>query len=122
VGVAGARLGQPLLDAVAGLAIAAWVLWSGYRIGAENLDYLMGRAPREGLLEEIQTRAREVHGVLSLNDVKAHYVGSQVHVEIHVEVDRELSTQASHEIGTEVRDRLRGLEGVAEAFVHLDPV
>ncbi len=122
VGLLGARLGVPLLDPIAGFVISLWIMYTGYHIGMENIDYLMGKAPPPALLREIEGVTLSVAGVRAFNTVRAHYVGNFIHVEIHVEVDKTLSTLDSHAIGEEVEKMVESLESIQKSFVHIDPV
>lgn len=122
IGMGGAFLGYPWLDPVAGFAISIWIIYTGYRIGMENIAYLMGQAPEPGLLAEIKKAALEVPGVKGLNTVKAHYVGPFIHVEILIKVDKTLPTIESHNIGEEVANRVESIGTIEKAFVHIDPV
>lgn len=112
----------PRLDAAAGVAIGAWIIISGVRIGLMNLGYLMGRAPSEEFLRAIRDEALAEPGVLGTNDLRAHYVGDVIHLEIHVEVDAAMPLEAAHDLGLAVRRRLESLPRVHRVFVHLDPV
>ncbi len=122
VGLLGAKFGYPVLDPAAGLVISLWIMYTGYHIGMENIDYLMGKAPEPALMKEIERETLCVRGVRALNTVRAHYVGNFIHVEIHVEVDKMLPTMESHKIGKDVERRVEGLKSIEKTFVHIDPV
>lgn len=122
IGIVGVKLGYPWLDPVAGLIISIWIIYAGYSIGTENIDYLMGKAPPKKLTEEIKRAALTVAGVYATNTIRAHYVGHYIHVEIHVEVPKDLSTYDSHGIGEIVEEAIELLPAIEKAFVHLDPV
>jgi cation diffusion facilitator family transporter len=122
VGVGASNLGYPIFDPLAAIAVGVWIIWAGFRIGRDNIKYLMGAAPPGDLVERIQERARAVHGVLGLNDVTAHYVGTSVEIEVHIEVDSRLSVTDAHDIATRVRDEIQGMAEVARAFIHVDPM
>jgi cation diffusion facilitator family transporter len=122
VGIVGVRVGYDFLDPMAGLVISLWIVYAGYSIGVENIDYLMGKSPKPGLMENIKEAARNIDGVKAINTVRAHYVGSFVHVEIHIEVDKNLSTLDSHTIGKAVERSLELLDPIDKAFIHIDPI
>ncbi|MGH7551067.1 MAG: cation diffusion facilitator family transporter [Gemmatimonadota bacterium] len=122
VGVAGAALGAPAVDAIAGAVVGVWIIVVGYRFGRRNIDYLMGASPDPRLLSEIREGAVDVGGVKGVHDVRAHYVGHHVHVELHVEVDEEMRTRQSHDIGGAVRHAIERLPEIDRAFVHVDPI
>jgi cation diffusion facilitator family transporter len=122
VGIVGVVYGYPILDPAAGFVISLWIIYTGYKIGIENIDYLMGRAPGPELMEEIKSAALSVDNVKGLNTVRAHYVGNFIHVEIHIEVDKLMSTEDSHAISDLVEISLDSIESVDRSFVHIDPV
>lgn len=121
-GIAGASIGHPYLDPAAGLIISVWIMYTGYTIGVENIDYLMGRSPEPELMERIKEAALRVAGVKNINTVRAHYVGNFIHVEIHIEVDKNLPTLESHAIGKGVEAEVEKLGAIEKAFIHIDPV
>ncbi len=122
IGIVGVSLGYPLLDPVAGLVISLWIIYTGYKIGLENIDYLMGRAPDNSLMDEIKSAALSEKEVKQVGTVRAHYVGNFIHVEIHIMVDRELTTLVSHAIGEAVAKKIEAIEAIEKSFVHIDPV
>jgi len=121
-GVIGPWIGFPLLDIVAAFIIGLFIFYSGYKIGIENIDYLMGKSPPKNELDEIKKTALKIKGVKGVNEVKAHYVGNYVHIEIHIEVNKNMSTQDSHDIGKQVQYALEKLNYVDKAFIHIDPM
>jgi len=122
VGIAGVRMGYWYLDPMAGLVISLWIIYTGYRIGMENIDYLMGKAPDAALMDDIKRAALMVKGVKAINTARAHYVGPFIQVEMHVEVPRDLSTGDSHAIGKEVERNIERIGAIQKAFIHIDPV
>lgn len=122
IGILGAWYGYYFFDPIAGFVISIWIIYTGYRIGMENIAYLMGQAPPPGLMEEIKHCALKVGGVRAINTVRAHYVGNFIHVEIHIEVDKNLSTLESHAIGKNVERSVERIGSLEKAFVHIDPV
>ncbi len=121
VGIAGVKFGYGFLDPMAAFVISLWIIYTGYRIGLENIAYLMGQAPSPEMLEEIRRAALGVKGVKALDKVKAHYVGNFIHVEIHIEVNKDLSTLESHAIGEEVETRVESIGLIDKSFVHINP-
>ncbi|HHD10838.1 MAG TPA: cation transporter [Deltaproteobacteria bacterium] len=122
VGLVGVSWGYEYVDAIVGFVVSIWIIYTGYRIGMENIDYLMGKAPPDELLQQIKSAAVSVKGVLATNTIKAHYVGPFIHVEIHVEVPKDISTYESHRIGNEVEKAIERIDSIEKAFVHIDPV
>ncbi|MGD8452638.1 MAG: cation diffusion facilitator family transporter [Phycisphaerae bacterium] len=122
IGVAVAALRLPILDTVSALIVGGYILYSGHRIGMENLDYLMGRAPDETLLNRVRQAVRSVPGVAGVGDIRGHYVGTFIHVELTAIVDGRLSTTESHDVCEAVRAAVEEVESIDRAFVHISPL
>jgi divalent metal cation (Fe/Co/Zn/Cd) transporter len=116
-----AELGLPLLDTLGAILVGGYILYSGYRIGMENIDYLMGRSPDRELLERIRAAAEGADGVQAVGDIRGHYVGSFVHVELTAFVDGTLSTAESHDVCEATRAAVEVINTVDRAFVHISP-
>jgi len=111
----------PMFDTLAAILVGAYILYGGYRIGMENLDYLMGRSPDQELLERIRGAAEEVDGVQEVDDVKGHYVGTFVHVALTARVDGTLSVAESDDLYEATRAAVEAIDTVDRAFVHISP-
>lgn len=107
-------------DAVAGIAVGIWVLLSAFLVIKENISYLMGKAPRLEIIQEIRRLAGDTPGVVGVSEVKAHYVGAELHVEVIITVSPEISIREAHDIGALVQERVEAAEEVSRAFVHVD--
>ena len=109
------------IDNAVAILLGVYIIYSGYRIGIENIDYLMGKAPAKEKIDEIKKIALSVHGVKGVNEIKAHYFGNYVHVELNIDVDKDMTTQKSHDLGKRVRDKVEEIDYVDHAFIHIDP-
>ncbi|UCB44376.1 MAG: cation transporter [Spirochaetota bacterium] len=114
--------GYHYFDIIVAFLIGSFIVYSGFKIGVKNVDFLMGKVPPQDILEQLKGIALSVEGVIGLNDVKAHYIGNIIQVEIHIEVDKSISTEESHAIAKRVKGSLENEEIVNFAFVHVDPV
>ncbi|NJE43024.1 cation diffusion facilitator family transporter [Thermococcus sp. GR6] len=114
------KLGFQYGDSLAGLIVTLFLVKVSLDIILENVGYLTGQAPPFEVCEEIKRRALSVSNVLGVHDLRAHYVGSKLHVELHIEVPPELTLKEAHDISEEVRERIEEIEDVDRAFVHVD--
>ena len=122
IGVFCSVLGYNIFDEIAAIGISFFIFHTGYSIGMENIDYLMGKAPSKEYITLITDTARKIKGVKGTNDVLAHYVGNFIHIEIHIEVDKDLTTEESHDIGKDVQRAVENIPLVDKAFIHIDPI
>ncbi|GAB4220097.1 MAG: cation diffusion facilitator family transporter [Acidobacteriota bacterium] len=122
LGVAGSFAGFPYLDPLAALLISLFIFRTGYSVGRQNIDYLMGRSPDPEFLHELEEKVRAVRGVRAVDGLKAHYVGHYVHVAVEIAVDGTMSTFDTHDLEEEVKRILETVPWIDEAFVHVNPV
>jgi len=121
LGVFAPLLGFQNLDYWAAIVIGLLIIRSGYQIGTENMDYLMGKTPEKGVLDEIKRRALSIKGINGVHEIKAHYVGNFIHVQVHVEVSKDMTSKDAHDVGNQVRAKIEEMPGVDRAFIHVDP-
>jgi cation diffusion facilitator family transporter len=121
VGVVGAALGAPVLDPLAAVVVAVGIVYTGYEVVRDNVDYLVGAAPPEDLRAEIIQRALAHPDVHGAHDAIAHYVGPEIDVSLHVEVEGDKTLREAHAIESAVVESIEELPEVDDAFVHVDP-
>jgi len=122
IGVGAANLGYRIFDPLAAIAVGAWIIWAGFRIGRDNIKFLMGGAPPPELVQRIKGIANATEGVLGVNDVFAHYVGTSVEIELHIDVDGRIITHEAHAIGKKVQRAIEDIDEISRAFIHIDPL
>jgi cation diffusion facilitator family transporter len=121
-GVVASNLGFPIFDPIVAILIGLWIIRAGFLIGKDNIKYLMGEAPPPALVDKVREKAKAVEGVIGLNDVFAHYVGTTVEIEVHIDVDRRISIEEAHGIGKKVQWAIEDMEEISRAFIHIDPL
>ncbi len=104
-GVIGAHLGQPRLDGLGGLIIAALILWNAWSIGWRASAELLDRNLDSTVLEQVRIQASHVQGVC-VNAVTGRRHGSDVLVELSIAVDPHLSIERGVELAEEVRQQV----------------
>ena len=121
LGLAGAGLGFPLADPIAGFVITLAILAILREVGGDILGRLMDAIEPE-TVDRIEALAAAVDGVRRVHDVKARWLGHAVTVELHVTVDGRLSVVQGHAIGEAVRaELLEHVPRLSEVIVHADP-
>lgn len=107
VGVIGAWLGMPQLDAVVGLLIAAvivGVLVSSMRTVVRRLM----DGVDDGTLERLEQATAQVPGVVQVQEVRARWSGHRMEAEVCLTADPGLDLPRAHELVTRVRGHLLG--------------
>lgn len=121
LGFLAARYGATQLDAWLALPLGALIAWSGLQLAVDNVRLLMGEAPPEVRQREIVELARVVTGVRGEPELRAHYVGTELHVHIAIAVEATLTVGEAHDIGEAVRLRVEAEPDISRCSVHIDP-
>jgi cation diffusion facilitator family transporter len=119
---AGERWNVPWLvyaDALAGLTVAAVILWVGSRLGKRTLDALLDAAP-EGLLEQITKAIEKMDGVLNVQRVRLRRAGNRYFVDATVSVPRTASLEQVHAWSDAIEQRV-GEIVPSDVVVHAEP-
>ena len=122
IGFLGTSVKIYYLDDIAAMIVALIIAYSGYKIGIQNIDYLMGKSPDDATLFEIKRRALNVDGVKKIDEVKAHYVGNYIHVEVRIHIDKDMKAIEAHQISEAVKKSIEEISHIDKAFVHIEPV
>jgi cation diffusion facilitator family transporter len=121
-GVVGSMLGFGILDPLAGLVVAFWIVKMGFDVGRRNIRSLMGEIPSGYMLKQISYIAKSVRGVKNVHDVRVHYVGPNASVSMHLNIDGKKRLSEVHKIATEVEENIkRQIESVHYVTVHCEP-
>jgi cation diffusion facilitator family transporter len=119
---AGERWNVPWLvyaDALAGLTVAAVILWVGSRLGKRTLDALLDAAP-EGLQEQIMRAVGQMDGVLNVQRVRLRRAGNRYFVDATVSVPRTASLEQVHAWSDAIEQRV-GEIVPSDVVVHAEP-
>jgi cation diffusion facilitator family transporter len=123
LGIAGARAGFPLLEALVTLLVSVLVIRLGFTFCRRGFGELVDTAPEEALLEKIRTTATETTGVEGLHCLRARQFGSEVHVELHIGVDENLRVSQGHAVAKNVKQALlRTFPEIRHVLVHVNPL
>ncbi|HZX51971.1 MAG TPA: cation diffusion facilitator family transporter [Pseudomonas sp.] len=116
-----ASYGWPQLDALFGIGIALFILWSALTIAREAAGVLMDQELAPELSERIHLLACGVPGVLGAHDLRTRKSGTQWFVQLHVELPSELTLLQAHVLSEQVEAAIRAEFPRAEVLVHADP-
>ena len=92
-------------DALAGLAVAAIILWVGSQLGKRTLDALLDVAPK-GLQQEIAMAVGRMDGVLDVDRVRVRRAGNRHFVDATVSVARTASLEQVHALSDAIEKRI----------------
>ena len=110
------------IDGWVGLAVAAFILWSGYGIARETMSALLGEQADEELVEKLQALVLRHKGILGIHDLLVHDYGpGRCFASAHVELRADEDPLVCHEIIDHLEcDAMEELN--VHLVIHHDPV
>lgn len=110
------------IDGVMGLAVAAFILFSGIQLAKDTVSPLLGEAADSSLREDIVDYIRQQPKVLGYHDLMVHDYGpSRRFASLHVEMDHREDPMECHELIDDMeRECLRSHN--VHLVTHYDPV
>ncbi len=110
------------LDGWVGLAVAAFILWSGVELVRDAIDPLLGKPADPETIKLIENKMLSYDGILGIHDLIVHDYGpGRVFASIHAEVDSSVDILTSHELIDAIEQDFLKNEGLA-VVIHLDPI
>ena len=116
-----ALAGWQWADAVFGLAVAGYILWSAARIGAAAVHMLMDRelpADEQARILDIARRHPEVAGA---HDLRTRQAGHVRFIQLHLELGADMPLVKAHAVSERVAGELRATFPGADVIIHQDP-
>lgn len=122
IGIGGARLGFPILDAVASLAICFFIEKAAYEIFMDAVDKMVDKACDEETEAALRDCAGAQEGVLGVDLLHTRVFGNKVYVDIEIRADGEETLRRAHETAERVHDAIeKNFPRVKHIMVHVNP-
>ena len=122
IGIAGARMGVPVMEPVASLIIALFILRVAVRIFRDAIDQMVDHSASEETEAAFRETAMEQPGVQGVELLRTRMFGNRVYVDLEIAADPGLSLAAAHEIAERVHDAIeQTYPDVKHIMVHVNP-
>jgi cation diffusion facilitator family transporter len=122
IGIAGARLGFPMMDPSAALILSAFVIKTGFHGFHRAYDELMDGAPSQAVIDGIKAITLQNRNVKAVKDVRVRKMGLELMVDLTIDVDKDISVEESHRITDHIRhDIIHRIPAAKDVFIHVEP-
>ena len=122
IGIAGARMGLPVLDRVASLVICVFIIKAAYDIFKDAVDKMVDRSCDGQMEQAILQCAAQQQDVLGVDLIQTRVFGNRVYVDIEIRADGSSTLAESHEIAERVHDAIeKRFSQVKHIMVHVNP-
>ncbi len=122
IGIAGARMGFPILDPIASLAICFFIEKAAYDIFMDAVDKMVDKACDEETESALKECALSQEGVLGVDLLHTRVFGNMIYVDIEIRADGEETLRRAHETAERVHDSIeKDFPKVKHIMVHVNP-
>ncbi len=122
IGIFGARMGFPILDAVASVIICLFIEKAAYDIFKDATDKMVDKSCPDEVVEEMKKVVRKEDGVIAIDDIKTRLFGDKIYVDIEFSMNGEKTLEESHAIAERVHGAIeKAFPTVKHCMVHVNP-
>ncbi|MCI6005440.1 MAG: cation diffusion facilitator family transporter [Blautia sp.] len=122
IGIAGARLGFPIMDSVASLVIFLFIVKAAIDIFKDAMDKMVDHSCDEETEKQIHDCVMKNEKVLGVDLLQTRIFGNKIYVDVEIEADALCSLQEAHNIAESVHDEIeRSFPKVKHIMVHVNP-
>jgi len=122
VGILGARLGAPIMDAVAAVFISLMILHTAFKTAAGALGTMTDRSADGDTVEQMRTLVLKQDSVLDIDDLRTRVFGNRIYVDVEIIVDADKTLAEAHAISHAVHDAIEtAFPKVKHCMVHVSP-
>lgn len=122
IGIAGARIGFPIMDPIASLVICLFIEKASYDIFVDAIDKMVDKACDDEVEELLKECALAQDGVLGVDLLHTRVFANKIYVDIEIRVDGEKKLREAHGIAERVHDAIeQSFPKVKHIMVHVNP-
>lgn len=116
------QYGIYFIDGIAGIFIALWIFYQGFKICKESYDVLMDKTMNPKKRSEVLKIIKKYPNVKRMSHFVATPVGYQYQISFTIYVDGNLSTYQSHKIANQIEQELKKLPEIYFVVIHVNPI
>ena len=123
IGILGARLGFPILDPIASVAICVLIVKASVDIFRDAIDKMVDHSCDEATEESMREVIMGVKGVKGIDLLQTRLFGSKMYVDIEISADGTIPLDEAHDIAENVHHSIeKNFKNVKHCMVHVNPV
>ena len=122
IGIAGARLGFPIMDSIASLVIFVFIVKAAYSIFKDAMDKMVDHSCDDETEKEMMDFVLAQKEVLSVDLLHTRIFGNKIYVDVEIGVNGSYTLRHAHEIAEEVHEGIeKNFPKVKHVMVHVNP-
>ena len=121
-GIAGSRMGFPILDPIASVVICFFIEKAAYEIFMDAVNKMVDKACDEETERAFEECAARQEGILGVDLLHTRVFGNKIYVDIEIRVDGNKTLREAHGIAEHVHDAIeKDFPKVKHIMVHVNP-
>lgn len=104
IGIAGARLGFPIMDSIASLIIFVFIIKAAYDIFKDAIDKMVDHACDDDTVNQIRECVMKHEDVLGIDMLQTRIFGNKIYVDLEISTDGSYTLSKAHTIAESVHD------------------
>lgn len=122
IGIAGARLGAPVLEPVACVVICVCILKVAYDVIKDSLGRMTDSSCGEAFEAELRELILSQAGVVKIDGLQTRRFGSKIYIDVEIAVDGAIALTDAHGIADAVHDAVElAYPDVKHIMIHENP-
>lgn len=122
IGIAGARMGFPVLDPVASLLICVFIVKASVDIFRDAIDKMVDHSCDEETEKNIRKCVMEQQGVAEIDLLRTRVFGNRIYADIEISADGNMSLSDAHDIAENVHSSVeKRFPDIKHITVHMNP-
>jgi cation diffusion facilitator family transporter len=122
IGIAGARLGFPIMDSIASMIIFVFIIKAAYDIFKDAIDKMVDHACDDDTVNQIRECVMKHEDVLGIDMLQTRIFGNKIYVDLEIATDGSYTLSKAHTIAESVHDDIeKSFPKVKHIMVHVNP-
>lgn len=122
IGIAGARMGLPVLDSIASLVICLFIAKASYDIFKDAIDKMVDHSCDKETEQELRNCVLSQEGVMGIDLLATRVFGNKIYADIEITADGNMTLNESHAIAENVHNAIeQDFPKVKHIMVHVNP-
>lgn len=122
IGIAGARMGFPVMDSIASLIIFVFIIKAAYDIFKDAIDKMVDHACDDDTVNQIRECVMKHEDVLGIDMLQTRIFGNKIYVDLEIATDGSYTLSKAHIIAESVHDDIeKSFPKVKHIMVHVNP-
>lgn len=122
IGIAGARMGFPVMDSIASLIIFVFIIKAAYDIFKDAIDKMVDHACDDDTVNQIRECVMKHEDVLGIDMLQTRIFGNKIYVDLEIATDGSYTLSKAHTIAESVHDDIeKSFLKVKHIMVHVNP-